>query len=221
MAERQPTRPGRKPQDLSGQRFEPLLVLSFAGNGSWNCLCDCGQQRVVRGRCLASRHTRSCGCFARENRPIKHGLARRGKCVPEFNLWRHMAQRCFNPANPGYPNYGGRGITMCARWRDSFVAFLEDMGPRPSPAHSVDRFPNQNGNYEPGNCRWATPLQQSRNSRNNTIIEYKGERLCMAEWGERFHIHPGTIYSRLVCYKWSVERALTTPVRPHRERRHH
>jgi hypothetical protein len=107
---------------------------------------------------------------------ITHGMTRGGRGsrrphLPEYNSWHGATQRCSNRNNPKYKDYGGRGIKVCERWlgRDGFKNFLTDMGYKPSPQHSLDRFPNKNGNYEPGNCRWATPLQQGNNKRNNTF----------------------------------------------------
>jgi hypothetical protein len=121
-----------------------------------------------------------------------------------------MKYRCTNPRGRQYPDYGGRGIKVCERWLHSFEAFLEDMGRRPSPKHTLDRYPDNDGNYEPGNCRWATPKEQQRNRRCNRIIEFAGQRLPLSAWGERLGLPPETIAARLDrgC---SVERALTAP----------
>jgi len=112
------------------------------------------------------------------------------------------------PSDRAY--YAGRGITVCDRWRDSFVAFYEDMGPKPSPAHSLDRIDNDKG-YEPGNCRWATRTEQMRNTRANRWITFAGETLTLADWSERLGIHKETLTRRLET--WSVEEAMTRPVR--------
>src|ERR1043166_3295830 len=101
-----------------------------------------------------------------------------------YGIWYMMAQRCYNPTNPAYPLYGGKGVKICDRWRESFQAFVEDMGPRPSPDHSIDRFPDKNGNYGPGNCRWATSKQQNRNRRDNRILTAFGQSRCLADWAE-------------------------------------
>jgi len=117
------------------------------------CVCDCGTVRDFM-RCNLGRSARSCGCSK-----IKHGLSR----TSEYNTWRLMIQRVTNPRDPDWHRYGGRGIGICAEWRSSFQSFIAYVGRRPSPDHSIDRFPNPDGNYEPGNVRWATPAQQALN----------------------------------------------------------
>lgn len=123
-----------------------------------------------------------------------------------------MLSRCTNPKTPAYKNYGGRGITVCDRWRHDYAAFRADMGPRPTPEMEIDRIDN-NGNYEPGNCRWATPKEQSRNQRRNRKIEHDGQSLVAVDWSEKTGIHDRSIKSRLR-YGWTAEEALTTPVAP-------
>jgi len=120
-----------------------------------------------------------------------------------------MRQRCANQAEPSYPNYGGRGIYVCERWRDSFANFLADMGPRPA-GTSIDRIDND-GPYSKLNCRWATQAEQARNTRHNHRVEHDGETLCIAEWSERVGI-PGRIITQRLGLGWSAQRALTTPV---------
>jgi hypothetical protein len=134
-----------------------------------------------------------------------------GYGTPEYNSWRSIVQRCLNPKCKAYRDYGARGISMCLLWRLSFSAFLEDVGPRPGLGYSLDRIDNE-GNYEPGNVRWATPTEQCRNRRGNRIIEYNGERLTLSEWANKFGIRQATLWGRLRD-GWSVEAALRTPVR--------
>ena len=146
---------------------------------------------------------------------FKHGCSNNGgvrPVTPEYTSWLGMRQRCRNPRNQDFPTYGGRGIRVCERW-DSFLTFLEDMGPKPSRKHELDRYPDKNGNYEPGNCRWATRTQNVRNTRFNRLITFNGETLCLAEWAERTGISAGLLQGRLTRLKWTVERALTTPTR--------
>jgi hypothetical protein len=115
--------------------------------------------------------------------------------TPEYRAWSAMKLRCANPNNEQYHNYGGRGITVCDRWRQSFAAFLVDMGPRPSPRHSIDRIDN-NGNYEPGNCRWATSREQNRNRRNNIVLTHDGRTMCLADWARELGVPRGTLLAR-------------------------
>ncbi len=130
---------------------------------------------------------------------------------PERGCWHVMIARCHNPESQSFPYYGARGITVCRRWRDSFEDFLSDMGPRPSPEHSLDRFPDQNGNYEPGNVRWATREQQARNMRSNTILAAFGRTQCIAAWSDETGIPQISIIDRVGKLGWSVEEALSTP----------
>jgi hypothetical protein len=126
-----------------------------------------------------------------------------------------MLKRCYNKKSTYYAYYGGRGINVCERWRESFENFLSDMGQAPD-GMSLDRFPNMNGGYEPGNCRWATAKEQGRNKRNNVFIEYSGKRQTLSQWSEETGIPRTTISSRIEKLKWPIERALTEPLRPHR-----
>lgn len=157
--------------DLTGQRFGRLIVLSRAENtkyarATWLCVCSCGNMTVVQSGVLKRDETRSCGCLTIESirkRSTIHGESR----GPTWNSWCSMRQRCNNPNHEAYKNYGGRGIVVCERWH-KFENFLEDMGKRPA-AHTLDRIDN-NGNYEPDNCRWATRKEQSANKRNSRKV---------------------------------------------------
>lgn len=116
---------------------------------------------------------------------------------PLYNLWAQMIKRCVDPRTKGYRNYGGRGIRVCNRWMDEFWDFVSDVGTRPSPKHSLDRFPNNDGHYEPGNVRWATVSEQRLNTRCNKPITFQGETLPVTEWARRVGIHPATLFWRL------------------------
>jgi hypothetical protein len=192
--------------DLAGQRFERLFVVRFAGRTSkdqvaWECLCDCGNvcyrtSNELRNKIERSRR-RSCGCLASDvtrERSITHGKTG----TPEYHTWRSMIERCENPNATGFDRYGGRGITICDRWRKSFESFLEDVGTRPEKDMQLDRIDN-NGNYEPGNCRWATMKEQANNRRKRkprVVIEFNGEARSIQEWAKFLGISVNTIYAR-------------------------
>lgn len=143
----------------------------------------------------------------------KHGLSR----TAEYRAWQTMRLRCTVPSNPAFANYGGRGITVCARWLNSVEAFVEDMGPKPTPRHELDRIDNNRG-YEPGNCRWVTRKQNDRNRRSNRMVEFRGERKALSAWCELFGVSQDTVSWRIK-KGWDLERALTTPVGPRKNRR--
>lgn len=126
----------------------------------------------------------------------------------ERAIWIGMIRRCGDSGHVGFRDYGGRGISVCESWRESFAAFLADMGPRPSPKHSIDRFPNNDGNYEPGNCRWATYTQQARNTRANRIVTWRGETHCISEWAEIVGLPYMTLLFR-VRRGWPLDRVFT------------
>jgi hypothetical protein len=149
--------------------------------------------------------------YTRNKGNVIHGCSFRKARTPEYVAWKAMRTRCTNKKQKYWHRYGGRGIKVCERW-NTFQNFLADMGPKPSPTHSLDRFPNKDGNYEPGNCRWATPLQQVRNATSNRLYTFNGETLCISEWAQRkgwtYHFLRGRLN-----WGWSIERALTTPKR--------
>lgn len=201
--------------DRSGRQYGLLRVIGFAGinrnaKATWNCECACGNQVVAVGAELGSGHTGSCGCLQKaraSEASRKHGLTD----TPEHLSWKHMRARCLDPKNKNYDRYGGRGIRICERW-DDFAAFYADMGPRPSSKHSIDRI-NNDGNYEPGNCRWATQKEQVSNSTRVRMIECHGRVQSLEAWAQETGLSRDVIRSRVSAYGWSVERALSEPKR--------
>jgi hypothetical protein len=176
-------RPPPPDEDLTGEEFEEWTVLAYAGTADeryYRCACSCGHVGLVRGGELRRRRTRSCGHLTRA---LKHGLARKGKRHPLYGTWQSMCRRCADPENAGWPNYGGRGIRVCKRWRESVAAFVQDverLGPRP-PGHTLDRIEND-GDYEPGNVRWAPAPVQRRNQRRVTWVTIGSRRMCLKDW---------------------------------------
>lgn len=164
-----------KPQLHAGERFGRLTLVEDVGVRStyrlWRCLCDCGASKVTTSHRLKLGSTRSCGCLMIEMKRaeltklnLRHGCARRGKWTPEYGAWKGIKRRCLKPTFKQWGDYGGRGIRICDRWLNSFEHFLTDVGRRPGPGYSIDRI-NNDGHYEPGNCRWATKVQQAANRR--------------------------------------------------------
>lgn len=196
-------------------------IKSRRGRGRWECVCACGARKILLGYKLSSGNTKSCGCWRRD-RLLKHGFTSRsgGRAsrTREYTSWAGAKERCHNPDAQAYDRYGGRGITMCERWRVDFTAFLADMGARPTPRHTLDRIDND-GPYSPENCRWATYGEQNRNTRQNRWIEFNGETLCLQDWALRLGMSSNGLVRRL--HLFPVAEALTRPVvyqAPHRRR---
>lgn len=170
------------------------------------CRCECGKEKQVDAYCLATGKSKSCGC-KRQSR-LRHGYTRNGEVRPEWQAWNHMCQRCTNPRDKHYKDYGGRGITVCERWA-SFDEFIKDMGDRPSPKHSLDRINGDKG-YAPENCRWATAITQASNRRSVIWIEYGGQRNTVAGWAKATGINRTTILARY--HKGLTPDRILTPV---------
>ena len=175
--------------DLTGERFGRLLALRYIGNRRWWCRCDCGNEKDVYFSHLRQGRIVSCGCYQKQRAAeaqTTHGMS----YTREFNSWRSMLERCSNKNNKQYKDYGGRGISVCARWQNSFENFYADMGPCPE-GLTLERN-DTNGNYEPSNCRWATRLEQSRNRRCALLYDGKTLKDLAKETG----IPYGTLYGR-------------------------
>jgi hypothetical protein len=206
---------------MEGQAFGRWTALSESPRRGacrnlryWLCRCECGTVKEVEGVSLRQGRSTSCGCFAREvtmavNRT--HGHTAGHGPTAEYRCWRHILGRCYNPSVQSFPQYGGRGIEVCPRWRSSFENFLADVGPRPSPRHSIDRI-DFNGHYEPQNVRWATAKRQANNTSRNHYISAFGERKTLQQWSEYHGIQGPTIRKRLRL-GWSPERAVSEPLR--------
>ena len=206
---------GRKKLNLIGERFGRLTVVEYDGispNGKsmWRCQCECGSICVVRGSKLTSGHTKSCGCYNRDNvkeRSSTHGMSR----TRLYNIWRVMLKRCYYKNATNYESYGGRGVRVCDEWRD-FVEFQKwALTHGYSDELTIDRISND-GDYTPENCRWVDMMVQSRNTSRNRVITFRGETHCMKDWSDILGINYQTLKQRINVYGWSIERALTAPI---------
>lgn len=220
------TKRPRNFKDHSGHRFGRLLVLCeverpphLKGRFTyWECLCDCGNKLIVNGNSLSTGNTKSCGCWHREcaaqiaAQTKTHGL----RNSPEYRAWSGMKYRCYNSKANNWANYGGRGIAVCERWLEAFENFYADMGPRPSPAHSIDRIDND-GPYSPENCRWATESQQQNNRRSPRPLPeyprytYQGKTLTLSEWARELNMSRKALQHR-VDRGWPIDRAFSESV---------
>jgi hypothetical protein len=203
-------------RDLRGHRSGRLVAIQpirrLGRHIVWSCQCDCGKRSEVSAQSLVRRTTKSCGCFKRElaaensrRRMTTHG--RSGTL--EYGIWSTIIDRCENQKSRSYADYGARGIAMCSEWRQSFERFIHDMGPRPSANHSVERIDNDKG-YSPGNCRWATSVEQGANKRNNRILSFRGEQKTISQWSRVLGVSPASIRSRLG-RGWTVDQTLGKP----------
>ena len=205
--------------DLTGNRYGALVAVSPSHAKSpsryrlWDCLCDCGEVVLVDSHTLTRGQKKACGIGGHNwNRILADRPRTPAKSnSSEYSSWQKMKTRCLNPRSQKYPDYGGRGITIHQPWVDSFDSFLADMGLKPTPRHTVERTDND-GNYEPGNCRWATGPEQRRNQRRSFYVEWEGRRLLLVDIASEMGLSYSAIAGRLK-NGWDIERALTTPIR--------
>jgi hypothetical protein len=209
---------GPRRKDLTGLTFGMIHVVKFVGlfyggrAAKYEIRCDCGKEKEMWHHAILKSRTQSCGCLsaaAISEKKKTHGMTK----SPEFGIWTAMKVRCMNRNAINYHDYGGRGISICERWM-KFENFYADVGKRPSASHSLDRFPNNDGNYEPGNVRWATDTEQHNNKRNNKLLTLNGETFSLAEWAQRKGIEYHCLSSRIK-RGWSMERAVNTISRKH------
>ncbi len=219
MSEREFLTLGSRGTDMTGWKFGRLTALGptrrilfrKATQILWLCRCECGTEKEVRGSDLRRGAQVSCGCCMREHQAkIKrtHGQARLGHVTSDYKSWQDMRARCHRKSHRDYHNYGGRGITIDPRW-DTFEQFLADMGPKPTPLHTLERN-DVNSGYGPDNCRWATKLEQCKNKRSSVHVTYNGRTMIASDWAREVGIDPHLVHGRLRA-GWSIERALTTP----------
>lgn len=205
--------------DLTGRSFGRWLVESYCYTNKyrvsyWNVKCRCGNKKVVSGQVLKNKTSRSCGCL--KSQMAKEALTTHGLTgTPTYKTWKSMKGRCLNPSDQDYANYGGRGIQVCERWM-SFENFFADMGEK-NKELTLERV-NNNGNYEPGNCVYATRMSQGNNKRNNNLLTFNNKTMTFSQWSRKTGINAGTLRSRIYDSKWGVEKALTSPVNKNKRR---
>ncbi len=202
--------------NLTGQRFGRLLVLEFSHVGKhyskyWNCICDCGVRKKIASPYLISNRTKSCGCWLRDfPSTLSHGQCRRQNKTSEYRAWMGMKSRALNPKSEHFDRYGGRGIKICSRWLDSFENFFEDMGNKPSASHSIHRIDND-GDYTPENCCWATKKEQARHRCSSRLIEHNGATKTLAEWAENAGMDIRSLWQRIK-RGWSFDESINDPL---------
>lgn len=205
---------GKRLKNEVGNRYGRLTVISYAGTRSngrggavWKCMCDCGNETTVCAGSLRGKTTRSCGCLSHS--PRGHLFAQMGLSeTKEYEAWHGMITRCYKSRNArDHKNYQERGITVCDRWKNSFQAFLEDMGKHPGKGYSLDRIDND-GSYSPENCRWATRIEQMNNKRNNRVITYSGSDFTVAQLERKLGLPQKCLSKKLSYYHGDVEKAV-------------
>ena len=214
---------GKPIKDITGQRFGRLTVLSrgekrgkYTG-AFWICKCDCGTIVNVSGNSLRRGETKSCGCLRKDL--MKRSQEQKVTGTRLYHIWQGMKRRTMTKTNPRYKDYGGRGITVCPEWRDSFEAFRDwSMANGYQEDLTLDRIDND-GNYDPSNCRWATPKEQGNNTRRNRKIEYNGEVHTLTEWAKIKGMSITTLSARINARGWTIDRALTESVHEENQNR--
>lgn len=207
--------------DVTGKKFSKLTAIRIIGKkrkaNLWLCSCECGNETTAIVSQLSRGDKTSCGCKKKELRQPRPDMVQRNKDRAihsmsggyTYSSWKAMKSRCYDLKDKDYPRWGGRGITVCNAWKTSFVEFFKDMGERPK-GHTIDRIDN-NGNYEPGNCRWAVQKTQSNNTRKNYYVEYQGRTQTAKQWAEELKL----VEYKTLLYRlrtgWETHAALTTP----------
>lgn len=182
-------------KDYKNRCYGRLTIIDVTKVGKrtyLSCICSCGNQKTIRADHVTSKKIQSCGCLQRETKNKTHGKSK----TKEYNAWMHMKQRCLNKSNSDYQSYGGRGISVCDRWVNSFENFFSDMGICPFPDYSLDRI-DVDGNYEPQNCKWSSPSEQARNKRCSVKLTIDGETKSIHDWAENVEISADTIKARV------------------------
>lgn len=207
-------------KDITGWQSGRLTALGPIGKSKdgkimWLCSCVCGKEKAVRAGFIIRRLTQSCGCLQKERTSLANAKTTHGMSYESiYGTWHGIKSRCLYSGNVHFGKYGGRGITVYEEWAHSFEKFFEYVSALPyygEPGRSLDRIDND-GNYEPGNLRWATAQEQQRNTRHNRNLTFMGKTQCVAAWAEDLQIRKDTLWSR-VQRGWTIERALTTPTK--------
>ena len=202
--------------DIKGKRFGKLIAIERVKNVgkkvSWKCLCDCGKETIVLTTNLTTNRIKSCGCL-KNQKLIERSTKHNQRHTKLYEVWKTMKQRCFNSNNKSYHNYGGRGIIVCDEWKDNYQAFYEwSMNNGYKEGLSIDRI-NNDGNYEPSNCRWADRFTQNNNTRQNKPVVIDGVSKTIHQWTREYNIPVEIVRNRLYNKHWDIVKALTTPVK--------
>jgi hypothetical protein len=200
-------------KEFLNKKFNKLTVIEddytqkYVYHKEVKCLCECGATCIKKLKYILSGETKSCGCLKLLPAHVTHGMTN----TPEHKVWFGIKRRCYNQNEKNYKDYGAKGIVMSDDWKNNFLSFYNDMGPRPDNSFSIERKNNQ-GNYEKDNCKWATSKEQGRNKSNNFCITYKGETKCASEWEEILGLNKSSgILQKRLKRGWSIEKTMETP----------